>query len=198
MTGHLRRVVADSADRPAWQRARAHGIGASDAAAFAKLESVPLYVRAKLREGFTGNAYTATGHRWEVPALAGAGWEQNTLMFHAADERGYLATPDGIRVNPDGTLTLAEAKAKLNATEPIKIPPAHRRQMWWAQYVLGANQTEYLVLPYDENHTPTRMTPHVITFDRDDAQIRKLRDIAEPVLAAIRAARQFERMVTQQ
>jgi hypothetical protein len=201
------RVLADARDWEAWHAARsgAH-IGASDAASFAKLTSVPLYVRAKLRDReFRGNAYTRTGNRWEEPALAGVGWERNTLLIRHETEEGFVATPDGI--SEDGR-RLAEAKAKLvsldlfdpDAWEPVP-PPAHRRQIAWAQFVLGADETDYVVLPFGEDprtgvHTPLLMTPRVVVVPRDEALIDHLVAIATPVLAALRAAIQFERTLT--
>jgi hypothetical protein len=194
------RVVADSADREFWTLVRSTGLGASDAAAFAKLESVELYVRAKLKERtkpFLGNAYTETGNRWEEPALASAGFKRNTLMFRSHDNEGFLATPDGLKLR-DGQLVLAEAKTLLvrdfdpDVWEP-KAPPTHRRQIAWAQYVLGAASTDYIVLPYDEQHRPLLMLPVVVQIPRDDELIARLITIATPVLAAMKAAADFER-----
>lgn len=205
-TDVMGRVLADASDPEAWHAARAGRIGASDAANFAKVESVPLYVRAKLRaREFRGNAYTATGNRWEEPALAGAGFARNTFLFASEHEEGFVATPDGIHIG-DGGIVLAEAKAKLLSGRELaafdpetwtpKIPPTHQRQMWWAQFVTGAVLTKYVVLPYDENHTPLLMVPRVIPFERDEQAIARLVTIATPVLRALRAAIEFERNLT--
>lgn len=202
MSTYLDRFVVDSVDRPAFLAVRPTGIGASDAASYAKLDSVPLYVRAKLREtSFGGNAHTEVGHRWEGPAVAYAGFDLNTAMYHAVDETGFFATPDGIRVGADGALELAEAKTLLvrNYDPDLwvpHIPPAHERQMLWAQYVMGAARTRYVVLPRDENGTPLSMVPEIIEFPRDEDRIRTLLEIATPVLAAMRAARAYERTLT--
>lgn len=199
MSSYQDRAVVDSLDSDAWHAVRPAGIGASDAASFAKLESVELYVRAKLRErSFGGNSHTEVGHRWEGPAVAYAGFEFNTWMYRSEDEEGFFATPDGIRVGADGALELAEAKTLLvrdydpDLWQP-KIPPAHRRQVAWAQYVLDAARTAYVVLPRGEDGTPLAMTPEIITIERDDTEISRLLTIAHPVLAAMRAARAYER-----
>jgi len=199
MNDYRSRVVADAADRETWLAVRSTGIGASDAANFAKLESVEKYARAKIKEtfggGFTGNAYTATGHRWESAALSAAGIVQNTLMFRSVEEPRFFATPDGIHEGEHG-LQLAEAKAVLvrdydPETWQPKIPPTHRRQIAWAQMVLGAVETLYVVLPYDEKHTPLAMMPTIIRVPRDDEMISSLITIARPVLRALTLAAEY-------
>lgn len=200
MTDLMSRVVADAADPERWQAVRSTGIGASDAASFAKLESVEKYARAKIKEtfagGFAGNAYTATGKRWEAAALSAAGIQQNTLMFRSADVPQFFATPDGVHEGEHG-IQLAEAKAVLvrdYTPEWVpKMPPTHRRQIAWAQMVCGAYESLYVVLPYDENHTPLAMLPTIIRVPRDEALIEHLVTIAHPVLRALNAARDYER-----
>lgn len=190
MTDLYDRVVCDSADREAWMLARRPGLGASDVAAYAKPESWPLYLRAKLAHGtFTGNSYTDRGHRLEGPILASQGLQQNTLMFHAVDEPLFFATPDGVT-----DTELAQVKTTKHAGgRRIRVPAAHRRQMWWEQYVTGYDTTRYIVLRYDADGNPLTMEPEVVIFDRDDAEIRKLLNIARPVLAALTEALAFER-----
>lgn len=184
------RVVADSADREAWLRARRVGIGASDAARYANPASIASYVRAKLTHGtFLGNAHTDRGHRMEAPILASRGLQQNTLMFHAADNPLMFATPDAVTVEK-----LVQVKTTMHAAgQRIRIPAAHRRQMWHEQYVCGYETTDYIVLRYDADGNPLTLEPEVVIFDRDDAEIRKLITIARPVLAALTEALAFER-----
>lgn len=199
MNDYLSRIVADSRDRPAWLDARAPGIGGSDAANFAKLSSVESYTRAKLRgDAFTGNAYTDRGNRWEPAALAAYGFRQNFYMYRHPDNPLHLATPDGIRETESGLL-LAETKTLLlrDDVDPneweIHVPPRHLRQIAWTQYVLGSDLTEYIVLPCDSRHIPLLMTPRRIFIPRDDELIATLVEIATPVLAAMKRARDFER-----
>jgi hypothetical protein len=188
----LSRVIADSRDPEQWHGARVGRIGASDAAKFSKIESVESYVRAKLNTSFTGNASTALGHQWEVAALAAAGWQQNTLMFVHPEEDGFMATPDGVRAATDG-VTPELAEMKLTSKPKATIPLAHRRQMWWQQLVMGANQTEYLEMPYDENGHPIGLEPNRIWFDRDEREIEKLLVIARPVLRILRATIEMQK-----
>jgi hypothetical protein len=82
------RVVADSHDRPAWLRARAMGITATDAAHLATPRSVAGLVRAKCDPfGFAGNAYTQYGRDRE-PVIAEwmrqrFGLHSSTVLFRA-------------------------------------------------------------------------------------------------------------------
>lgn len=187
---YLDRVLADSADRTNWNRDSF--IGASDAATFAREESIRKYVLAKLKDGqFRGNAYTEAGHRWEPEILDWFGIPHNTLTFHAEDEPGFAATPDGIEVLPSGELVLAEVKV-IHGRVHTGPTPSHLRQIWWAQYVMGARRTKYLWRELVDG-VPRRLEPHIQIIERDDAALSKLLRIARPVLAGVRAAREFER-----
>lgn len=186
------RVVCDSADRDSWMRVRRNGLGASDVAKYAKLESLPSYVRSKLTHGaFTGNPHTERGHRMEAPILATQGMSQNTLMFHAEDEPLFFATPDAVVSPTQG----AQVKTTVHtAGRRVRIPAAHRRQMQWECYVCGFETVEYIVLRFDADGNPLTFEPEVIVFDRDDAEISSILNIARPVLAALTEALTFERM----
>lgn len=207
-------VVADSRDRERWLAVRSRGIGGSDAAAFAKPESVAAYVTARFRRPFAGNANTAAGNRWEPAILAAYGYRHNTLMFRHPDEPRHLATPDAVRLTDDGRVLLAQAKTKhhepfdddgnprpfalTNAKGEPHITPAHRRQIAWEQYVLGAESTDYLVLPiHPRTLQPVADVPEVLTVPRDDELIAHLLTIARPYVAALVAATDFERNLTQ-
>ena len=62
--------------------------------------------------GFSGNAYTDHGRRREpeIAAWVAAthGIFPSSALFHAEVERRHLATPDGIAVDAEGRVTLAE------------------------------------------------------------------------------------------
>ncbi len=188
---YLDRVLADSADRATWLVGREDVIGASDAAGFAKPESVPLYVRAKLKSGrFTGNRYTESGNLWEPRMLDWFGVPQNTLLIHADGDRDSAATPDGIEVTRSGEVILAECKAIHGRI--VKGPSlAFLRQMWWAQYCLGATRTKFIWQQLNDDGIPDRLEPHITIVDRDDREISKLLAIARPVLRGVREARAF-------
>jgi hypothetical protein len=186
------RVLADSRDREAWLRARAGKIGGSNAASFSKIESAPLYLRALLHNPFDGNQYTRHGNDRERRILAAYGIEQNTLLLHA-DPNGdrhalrHVATPDGFVAGP-GPRTLAQAKT---FNHPIKsIEPKYRRQMWWEQYVTGAERTLF-VFEQHENFTPVAFEPDSLWLDRDDSEIDKLITIANIILDGLDAVSEF-------
>lgn len=186
------RILGDSADRESWQIARGEVLGASDVAGFAKLESADRYVLAKLKNGrFRGNRYTESGNDWEPRMLDWFGIPRNTLFVHAEGEPGYAATPDGVEVLPSGEIILAEAKA-IHDRIITGPSPAFRRQMWWAQYCWGATRTKFIWQELVDG-VPRRLEPHIQIIERDDAEISKLLRIAWPVLAGVRAAREFER-----
>jgi hypothetical protein len=191
MSDYLSRVLADSEDRPAWQAARAHVIGASDAAALSKPESLDRYLLAKLKSGtWQGNAYTVDGNAMEPAMLAWAGVPRNTLLIHSVDEPGFAATPDGIQVLPSGEIVLAEVK---RTNKPFKtIPLRYLRQVWWAQYVVGATRTKFIWAEHGGDFELTNIDPHIKIIDRDDEQIASMLAIATPLLARLRAALAYE------
>jgi hypothetical protein len=192
MTDLYDRVVCDSADRDGWMRARRPGLGASDVARYANLDSLTSYVRAKLTHGaFTGNPHTERGHRMEAPILASQGLGQNTLMFHSEDEPLFFATPDAVIDAYHG----AQVKTTVHtAGRRVRIPAMHRRQMQWECYVCGFDTVDYLVLRFDADGNPLTLEPERIVFDRDDAEITTILKIARPVLATLTEALKFERM----
>jgi len=187
---HETRVVADSSDRVAWLRARSQGITATDAAKLATRESVRTAAHEKLhgsRHSFGGSRYTDHGRAREPVIAEWAkrthGLEGSTLLFHAETERRHLATPDGLRVAPNGALELCEIKT---TSKPWRgIPRGYLRQVWWQQYVLGAERT----LVVWEEHTdfvPVADEPKCRWVDRDDDQIAILVGLANELLTAIR------------
>lgn len=188
---YLDRVLADAADRPAWELARATVLGASDAANFSKLESVDKYVLSKLKSGnWGGNSFTAAGHTWEPRMLA---WfpeiEPNTLLVHSVNKPGFAATPDGWSLSDDGRMRLAECKLKHH---PIKGPTlGERRQIVWAQYCWDASETDFIWQECDEDGAPTHLEPHMLVIPRDEALLHSVLTIGHQVLAKLRAAIAF-------
>lgn len=203
------RILADARDRPVWLQARTGKIGGSDAAGFAKVDSWSLYLKSKLDESFTGNSYTVHGNDRERHMLAAYNLEQNHYLYRSAENPRHVATPDAIHVPADGRLVLAQAKTTkrkfktvggvevivppfTNARGERAIPPAYQRQMWWEQYVMGAERTLF-VFEEHENFQPVDMEPDSCWFYRDDDQIAQLITIADLVLEGIDTAQQFRR-----
>ncbi len=185
------RIVADSSDRVAWLRARSQGITATDAAKLASRASVRSAAWEK-RNGtsFGGSRYTDHGRARE-PVIAdwvrrAHGIEHSSLLFHAEGDRRHLATPDGLRVAAGGTIELCEIKT---TSRPWRgIPRSYLRQVWWQQYVLGAERTLVVWEQHDE-FVPVGEAPRCRWVDRDDDQIAILVHLADELIAELTGSR---------
>ncbi|WP_382310260.1 YqaJ viral recombinase family protein [Herbiconiux sp. UC225_62] len=188
---HLRRVVAQSTDRVAWLRARSRGVTATDVARLASDQAIATVAWEKLNgTGFSGNAFTDHGRARE-PEIADWVRREHAIdpsfaLFHASRDRRHLATPDGIRVVGDGTLELAEIKT---TSKPwSRIPRSYLRQVWWQQYVLGAERT-LVVWEQHRDFVPVDVEPRCQWVDRDESQIELLVRRADRMLAWMRGER---------
>ncbi|WP_449278256.1 YqaJ viral recombinase family protein [Leucobacter sp. GX24907] len=178
-TSHLERIVTDGTDRFAWLRARSRGITATDVAKLSTPRSIEAAAREKLHGSrFTGNAYTEHGKARE-PEIAS--WVQqehgiapSQALFHAQTDIRHLATPDGIVQREAGHLELAEIKT--TNKEWRSIPRHYLRQIWWQQYVLGAERT-LMVWERHEEFVPVG-EPEFRWIDRDENEIARLVDLA--------------------
>ncbi|MGB3414054.1 MAG: YqaJ viral recombinase family protein [Microbacteriaceae bacterium] len=199
---YLDRVLADSYDRESWLKARENVLGASDAAKFAKISSVETYVRQKLTKSeFTGNSATEQGNRWEPMLLAYAQFDPCGLLIHHPDEAGFAATPDGLHVRGDGSLQLAETKAKHNiiVTGPN---PRELRQIAWQLFVVPeATSVDFIwgEIVDKSGEWELRRDPQIIRYWADSDIIRDIQaqivPIATEVLAALKAARELEKEI---
>ena len=197
---HETRIVADSGDRVAWLRARSQGITATDAAKLASAASVRAAAWEKLHghngRGFGGSRYTDHGREREPVIAAWASREHgitpSTLLFHAELDRRHLATPDGLRVTAAGAVELCEIKT---TSKPWRgIPRGYLRQVWWQQYVLGAERT-LVVWEQHVDFVPVAPEPQCRWVDRDDDQIAVLVGYANQLLEAIRPTARSNRAV---
>jgi len=183
------RIVADSTDRVAWLRARSRGITATDVAKLSTPHSVHAAARQKiLGTGFTGNVYTEHGKAREPEiaawVLAEHGIQPSTALFRSARDARHLATPDGIAARASGTVELAEIKT---TNKPWRSIPRHYlRQVWWQQYVLGAERTLF-VWERHEDFVPVG-DPQCRWVDRDENEIAVLVGLAGQLLAMLRTA----------
>jgi hypothetical protein len=184
---HRTRIVARSTDRVAWLRARAGGVTATDVARLSSERALRTVAREKvLGSSFTGNAYTEHGKARE-PEIARwvrsvYGIEPSMDLYHAEANRLHLATPDGIRMR-EGVIELAEIKT---TTKPWRsIPRSYLRQVWWQQYVLGAERT-LVVWEQHADFVPVDPEPHCRWVDRDDNEIHQLVGLADRLLELLR------------
>jgi hypothetical protein len=185
---HRSRILADSSDRVAWLRARSRGVTATDVARLSSDRAIAaVAIEKKFGTGFGGNAYTDHGRTREPEiakwVLASHGIEPSQALFHASANRAHLATPDGVAVI-DGTLVLAEIKTTSSMWK--SIPRSYLRQVWWQQYVLGAERT-LLVWEHHVDFVPVDPEPKCAWVERDDNEIHVLVGRANALLAALRA-----------
>jgi hypothetical protein len=182
------RVVTDGTDRFAWLRARARGVTATDVARLSSQRAVRAVAMDKLLGSrFGGNAYTQLGLLREphIARWAGSvyGIEASSALFHADGNRDHLATPDGLRER-DGALELCEIKTTVHEWRR-GIPRHYLRQIWWQQYVLGADRT-LVVWERHEDFVPVHADPECRWVDRDESEIHRLVVLADEVLTAMR------------
>ncbi|MEO7349241.1 MAG: recombinase [Terrimesophilobacter sp.] len=184
---HMARVVATSSDRVAWLKARMRGVTATDVARLSSERAVPTVAHEKIfGSSFTGNVYTDHGVARE-PEIAR--WVRSVYgiipsidLFHAENNQRHLATPDGIRVI-DNRIELAEIKTTSRAWR--SIPRSYLRQVWWQQYVLGAERT-LVVWEQHDDFVPIESEPRVKWVDRDDNEIHRLVGLADALLEMMR------------
>lgn len=180
---HRDRVVANFEDRVAWIRARSRGVTATDVARLSSERALRAVLQDKmLGSGFYGNAYTDHG-RTREPEIAR--WvrarhriEPSSTLFHAHGEPLHLATPDGVAVL-DGSVVLAEIKTTGHAWR--SIPRSYLRQVWWQQYVLGAERT-LVAWEQHEDFVPLASDPQCKWVERDDNEIHILIGLADRLL----------------
>lgn len=173
------RVVTDGSDRMAWLRARARGITATDVAKLSTPRSIDSAAWEKLNGSrFGGNAYTEHGKAREPEIAAWVlrehGIAPSRALFHAETDLRHLATPDGLVERQGGSLELAEIKT--TNKEWRTIPRHYLRQVWWQQYVLGAERT-LVVWERHEGFVPVG-DPECRWIDRDENEIARLVGLA--------------------
>jgi hypothetical protein len=183
---HRDRVIAHQSDRVAWLKARARGVTATDVARLSSEHAVRvLAIEKLLGSGFSGNAYTAHGRMREPEIGAWArrvyGMQPSTALFHADGQPLHLATPDGLRER-GSLLELCEIKTTSSAWR--RIPRHYLRQVWWQQYVLGAERT-LVVWEQHDRFVPVGAEPEVRWVDRDESEIHRLVVLADRLLDAM-------------
>ena len=138
----------------------------------------------KLRgQNFPGNACTAHGRRRdpEIAAWVAAthGIQPSSALYHAVVEKRHLATPDGVVVDGEGRVVLAEIKTTNKAWR--SIPRTYMRQIWWQQHVLGAERT-LVAWEQHDGFVPMHDEPRCQWVDRDEREIAKLVGLATSLI----------------
>lgn len=185
---HRDRVVANSRDRVAWLRARSRGVTATDVARFSSVNALRAVAFEKINgSSFGGNAYTDHGRARE-PEIAR--WVQrhhgiapSADLFHAHGQPLHLATPDGVATRGSSVLL---CEIKTTSTSWRSIPRTYLRQVWWQQYVLGAERT-LVVWEQHRDFVPIAPEPLFRWVERDDNEIHVLVGLANRLLGMMSA-----------
>ena len=180
---HRTRVVANSTNRIEWLRARSRGVTATDVARLSSAKALQAVALEKMSgTGFGGNAFTDHGRarepeiaRW---VLATHGIAPSSDLYHAHGQPLHLATPDGV-VARGSNVVLCEIKTTSHAWR--SIPRSYLRQVWWQQYVLGAERT-LVVWEEHQDFVPVSREPQVRWVERDDNEIHVLVGLANRLL----------------
>jgi hypothetical protein len=189
--------IVSSADREAWLLARRAGITATDVAkagASPTAATIRRIISEKRGEaaGFSGNASTAHGTKrepviaeWVRTASAAGRFGSGALvpcggLFAHPDNPRHLATPDGWSEDWDYYRELVEIKTTNHAW--ASIPRDYLRQVWWQQYVLGAERT-LVVWEQHDGGVPIDLEPQHQWVKRDEAEITELKKGAALLLA---------------
>ena len=136
-----------------------------------------------LGSGFGGNAYTDYGRERE-PHIAALGAGASM----ASPEHRPVPVPAGTaahghtgRQSPSWTARSCSAEIKTTNKPWRSIPRSYLRQIWWQQYVVGAERT-LLVWEQHADFVPVNAEPQCRWIERDDNQIHVLVGLANRVL----------------
>jgi hypothetical protein len=187
---YLERILASSEDRDAWLQARNTGVTASNAAKLTTENSLDSVLKSKFYDGFTGNAATDWGLEREPFLLEWAEFPQNKFLFHSVENKRFMATPDGIRLDSEGNLELCQVKT---TGKPMnKIPVHYYRQIQWEMFVMDAVRC-YFVVEVHEGFVPVSLEPQLEIFERDEEAIASLKTLATALLERLDGANAFEK-----
>lgn len=201
------RALADkNEDEAKWFEYRRTGVTATEVSKLATER--PSDLRNILNEkkdgtrSFNGNKYTDWGLEREAviakKLFIEDGIFASDVLFHAPDNIRHLATPDGVRVDPNGTVTISEIK-----TSKYDLDPAgdhfgktnYYDQMQWQMYVMGPTCKSCLFVweQHDDNwvlgddgiERPTPTVTNRYWIERDEQSIEFLIGIADAFLEEV-------------
>lgn len=186
----LSRRGASDMDRETWLAERRNGITATEVVKLASYKTGAARARAmdvlaseKINGGsFEGNQYTEWGNDRE-PVLEewaefSFGFTPESRIAHAEQDRQHLASVDAWRVDPDGTLHLAELKTSgKRLTYDLCVEKGYVDQCLWQMYVTGAADALVLWEERLDNPDGPGFIPGVrgtILVERDQERINVL------------------------
>lgn len=221
------RVVADSTDRVTWLAARQTGVTATDIARLANGgPGVRLTIIAEKRAGAKDKGGGNARQRWGTireAELADSvqvrdGIKPSTFVFHAVQNRRHLATPDGVGINFDDSLSCSEIKTTIwdlgpgpvvhgvfridLLTEDVRstlkfwTDTYYYDQMQWEMHVVGADRTRFTWEVHDNDWSgwpvrgPKPVEKHSVWIPRDEARIAELVALADGLLFDIDSDRE--------
>lgn len=157
----MQRAGASDTDKPAWLAERLGGVTATEIRELyfggptyrRELIEIKLGIR---QDSFSGNQYTAWGKKRE-PIIAS--WVQSRFavtpesrVFRAKSNARHLASPDGVAVSFDGSITLAEIKtSKHDISKGTDIFRKYYVQIIWQMHVMGAVRCVYAFEQHDDD-----------------------------------------------
>lgn len=101
-------------------------------------------------------------------------------LFARPDNPRHLATPDGMSEDWEFFHELVEIKTTVEDWK--SIPRSYLRQVWWQQYVLGAERTLVVWEQRDGDFRPMDLEPRWQWVKRDQAEIESLVESANKLL----------------
>lgn len=201
------RAIADKdKDELKWLEARRSGVTATEVS---KLAQGRPGERAKMlaekltgERTFFGNKYTAWGLERESTIAAAIfrdyGILGSDVLFHAPGEIRHLATPDGVKMDENGIVTIAEIKTGKYDLDPELAhfkSTTYLDQMQWQMYVMGDTCKKCLFVweQHDDNwvtgedgiERPTPLEQKSVWIDRDQKRIDHLILLADAFLEEV-------------
>lgn len=192
------RAGASDADRELWLAERRAGITATEVkdlylGKVKRQDLISLKLGLK-KDTFSGNVYTEWGKARE-PVIAAAaltryGIRPESRVFHAADNPRFLASPDGVGINFDEELEIAEYKTSgkpIGTHTRAYADTGYRIQKMWGMRVTGARRCLYGHEPrLPDGEGGFKAGPLVFEWvEYDEALVAELEKVAVEFLAEL-------------
>jgi hypothetical protein len=201
------RALADkNVDEAKWLELRRTGVTATEVAKLATKRpgEIRNITTEKLtgERSFFGNKYTAWGLERESAIAKDLfkdhGILASDVLFHAPGNERHLATPDGVKVDTNGSITISEIKTSKFDLDPAGdhfAKTSYYDQIQWQMYVMGQTCTKCLFAweTHDDNwqvgsdgiERPEPLDLNIAWIDRDEERIEVLLNVADTFLEEI-------------